>query len=235
MTPLDRFWTGVLDLLRPIITPDWGALVSLIPLGLALLVLGYLVWMGRRWAGVLLAEPGRGRRRSSLKPLVIAHFGVIIVGIVVAALAFVIGSSDPSWDGAQSPFGLKVNIPLLLLGVVLAVGSAGNGARLWERNGADASDASEAPEPDAVDQVNALIRAHPARARRLLMFSCGVLLAALGLIIKPAADATTGIQPVATLPLLLPGLVLVIAAFGSAFASLWSSDPDFDAPAPADN
>ena len=49
MTPLDRLSTGLLDLLRPIITPDWGALVSLIPLGLLLVVLAYVGLMGRRW------------------------------------------------------------------------------------------------------------------------------------------------------------------------------------------
>ncbi len=224
MTPLDRFWTGILDLLRPIITPDWGSLVSLIPLGLLLVVLAYVGLMGRRWVGLLLAEPGRGRRRRSLKPLVTAHVAVMIVGSVVVALAFVVGSGDPAWDGAQSPFGLVVNVPLLILGALLVVGSAGNGARLWERNG------QAAPEDDVVTQAGALIRAHPARARRLALFFGGALIAALGLIIKPAADAATGVQPVATFPILLVGLALAITAVGSAIASAWPSDPDFDAP-----
>jgi plastocyanin len=40
----------LLDVAATFITPDWGALIQLIPVGLALLVLLYLVWTVRRFA-----------------------------------------------------------------------------------------------------------------------------------------------------------------------------------------
>ncbi len=73
-----------------------------------------------------------------------------------------------------------------------------------------------------------MVRRHPRRARRVVIFVAGLMIAATGLILKPPPDPTTGIQPVATVPILLLGLALCIGAAGSAIAALWPSDPDVD-------
>ena len=32
---LERLWTSILELMAQVVTPDWGVLVSLIPVGIA--------------------------------------------------------------------------------------------------------------------------------------------------------------------------------------------------------
>jgi plastocyanin len=51
-------WDSLLEFLNKLVSPDWGALVALIPLGLAVLVVGYLGWVARR---ALTAPPMRTR------------------------------------------------------------------------------------------------------------------------------------------------------------------------------
>jgi plastocyanin len=51
-------WDSLLDFLNKLVSPDWGALVALTPLGLAVLVVGYLGWVARR---ALTAPPTRTR------------------------------------------------------------------------------------------------------------------------------------------------------------------------------
>jgi len=43
-------WNGILELTTKLVTPDWGALVALLPVGLALLVLAFLAWVVIRYA-----------------------------------------------------------------------------------------------------------------------------------------------------------------------------------------
>jgi hypothetical protein len=226
MSPLDSFWNGVLSLLAPVVTPDWGKLVTLIPWLLLLLVLAFLALVARSWVRLLGSEPVRGPRvrRRSLRPMVIGHLAVVVVGAATVLLAFVAGSRDSTWNGATSPMGLLVNLPLLVLGLGVAIGAAGNAARLWERYGRDDI------EPDVVDTVSAAIRRHPDRSRRVVVFVAGVLIAATGLALGTAPGWTGG-DPVnvALVPVLLLGLVLAVGAVGSGIASLWRDDPDFDA------
>jgi hypothetical protein len=227
MSPLDSFWTGVLSVLTPLVTPDWGKLVGVIPLLLLLVVLLFLAMVARAWVRLLGSQPARGPkgRQRSLRPMLLGHLAVIGVGIVTVALAFVAGSGDPSWTGGNSPFGLVVNAPLLILGLALVVGSAGNAARLWERNGRD--DIT----PDALDAASAAIRRHPARAKRIVVFVAGVMIAATGLSLGHAPGYTGGGPlDVAVIPLLILGLVLAVGSVGAAIASLWTQDPDFDPP-----
>lgn len=225
MSPLDSFWNGVLSLLAPIITPDWGKLIVLIPLLLLLLVLAFLGRVVMAWASLYQSQPVRGPkiRHRSVRPLVIAHLAVMAVGVLVVVAAFVVGSNDPAWNGRNSPLGLVVNVPLLILGLIVVVGGGGSGARLWDRFGRDDL------EPDPIDRVMALARRHPGRAKRAVTFALGVLLAALGLGLGTApGGATAQPVPVAVLPLLLLGLALAVGAVGSAIAAVWRSDPDFD-------
>ena len=43
-------WDSILNVVDALTSPDWGALVLLIPLGVLLLVAGYLAWLVRRFA-----------------------------------------------------------------------------------------------------------------------------------------------------------------------------------------
>jgi hypothetical protein len=235
MSPLDSFWNGVLSLLTPLVTPDWGKLIALIPWLLLLLVVGWVLLIGRAWVRLLSSQATRSSRggRQALRPLVVIHVAVIVLGAILVALSFIVGSKDASWTGAQPAFGLLVNVPLLLLGLGLAIASAGNGARLWELGNRD----EEMPEPDS---ISAAMRRNPKRVRRVLVFLAGVVLtaSAIALGTVPGAPAngaaSTDPMPVAVIPLLLLGLVLAVGAVGSAIAALWSHDPDFDAAAPGD-
>ena len=225
MSPLDSFWNGVLFLLAPVITPDWGKLIVLIPLLLLLLVLAFLAWIVSAWVGLYRSQPVRRPKvwHRSVRPLVIAHVATMALGVLVAAAAFVVGSHDPSWNGGNSPLGLVVNLPLLLLGLAIVVGAGGSGARLWDRYGRDDV------EPDVIDRALAVMRRHPGRTRRAVVFAVGVGLAAAGMALgTPPGGRADQSAPTAILPLLLPGLVLAVGAVGSAIAAVWRSDPDFD-------
>ena len=51
-------WDSLLEFLNKLVSPDWGALVGLIPLALAALVVGYLGWVIRRaLSGATHADP----------------------------------------------------------------------------------------------------------------------------------------------------------------------------------
>ena len=51
-------WDSFLEFVNKLVSPDWGALVALIPLAVAVLVVGYLGWIARR---ALTAPPTRTR------------------------------------------------------------------------------------------------------------------------------------------------------------------------------
>ena len=223
MSPIDSIMNAILSFLVPLVTPDWARLVVLIPWLILLLVGLFFALLARAWWRLLKSEPVRGPKRMHRpwRPVIIGHLAVIGLGVLTVILAFVAGSKDPTWDGAQPPVGLLVSFPLLLLGLALAIGAAGNAARIWEHTG-------DETEQDAIDRLGAMVRRHPRRAHRVVIFIAGVMIAATGLILKPPPDPTTGIQPVATVPVLLLGLVLCIGAAGSAIATLWPSDPDVD-------
>jgi len=239
MSPLDSFWTGVLSLLTPLVTPDWGQLVTLIPWLLLLLVLGFLALIARAWVRLLRSQPARGPkvRRRPLRPLVLGHAAVIVTGIVTVILSFAAGART-DWTGATSPAGLFVNVPLLFLGLGIVIGTTGNAARLWERGGRDDI------EPDAIDHITAAVRRHPARARRVVVFFAGVLIAATGLLMGTVpgwahaaaqggwpTDLPPDPLPVAAIPVLLLGLVLAVGAAGTGIAALWRNDRNVaDAP-----
>ena len=227
MSPLDSFWNGVLSLLTPLVTPDWGKLIGLIPWLLLLMVLGFLAMITRSWVRLLASQPVRGPkvRKPDLRPMIVAHISVVIIGVCIAASAFVVGAQAPGWTGATSAFGLVVSVPLLILGLVVAIGAVGNGIRLWDRHG------REDFEPDVIDAALAVVRRHPGRAKRAAAFVVGVLLAAFGLALGTVPGYTGGDPAnVAVMPVLLLGLVLAVGSVGSAIAAIWSHDPDFDGP-----
>jgi plastocyanin len=63
---LEDLWTSLIEFTEAFIVPDWGALIVLIPLGLALLVALYLVWIVFRFATA--GPTRRGRRRLEPVP-----------------------------------------------------------------------------------------------------------------------------------------------------------------------
>jgi plastocyanin len=98
----------ILDLLTPIVTPDWGALISLIPIGLLLLVLAWFALTVRRFA---TAGPAR-RAPARVAPVAPAHIhmpGGSIAPIVLAMGLFLLF------------FGIVVGGLPLIAGVVLLV------------------------------------------------------------------------------------------------------------------
>jgi hypothetical protein len=61
---LERIWTNILQLIAQFVTPDWGSLVLLLPVGIFLLILIVLV---RTFGGLMKAPParrGKGRITS---------------------------------------------------------------------------------------------------------------------------------------------------------------------------
>ncbi|MFZ5853821.1 MAG: cupredoxin domain-containing protein [Chloroflexota bacterium] len=63
---VENAWNAIIDLSSKLVTPDWGALVALIPVGLAALVVVFLAWLAVRYAAAGPAR--RGPRRAPPKP-----------------------------------------------------------------------------------------------------------------------------------------------------------------------
>lgn len=67
---LQQAWTGILDVVARIISPDWGGLVLLIPLAIAPVVLLHLVLSGGAWTLFGLRKPrARVRWEEGARPL----------------------------------------------------------------------------------------------------------------------------------------------------------------------
>ena len=62
---MEELWHSILKLIEPIVIPDWGALIGLLPVFLAALVLLWILWTVRRFA---TAAPTR-RRRARVAPV----------------------------------------------------------------------------------------------------------------------------------------------------------------------
>lgn len=213
MDAINQLWSGVLEFLTPLVTPDWGALVGLLPVFLLLPVVLYLVLVTRAWMRLRAGLPAGMRRNLGAPALVLVHAAGIVLGGVVVALAFATAGSPE--DGT---IGLVVSVPLLLVGLVIAVGTAGSAIVRWE-GGPD-------PDHEGRDPAEAWVARHRRGLSLLLQFIVGAAIAALGLLLLPAADPDTGVQPVASVPLLVIGLLIAIQAAGRAIQGLWGADDD---------
>src|SRR6185295_10675541 len=58
---LERLWTSILELMAQVVTPDWGVLVSLIPVAILIFVVIVLIWLFRRLAKAPPARRGKER------------------------------------------------------------------------------------------------------------------------------------------------------------------------------
>jgi hypothetical protein len=215
MDALNSFWSGVLQLLAPVVTPDWGALVGLLPLLLLVPVALYLVLTVRAWKRLQAAQPASLKRRPNRRAQLVLHAGGVLLGGASVALAFAVAGTPEA-----GTIGVTVSIPLLILGVLIAVGTVGHGIVVWESGTVD-EDTGE------VDPSAAWVAEHRRPISLVLQFVVGVAIAAVGLLLLPPADAT-GVQPVATVPVLVLGLLLAIAAVGRAVAGFWNDDDATD-------
>src|SRR6188508_2451952 len=58
---IEQLWSDLIEFTSQFVIPDWGALISLLPVFLAIPVFGYITWTIYRWA---TAGPTRsGKRR----------------------------------------------------------------------------------------------------------------------------------------------------------------------------
>jgi hypothetical protein len=64
---LGQIWNQILDFLAKVVSPDWGALVNLIPLALAPFVLLFVVGVALAWVAYGVRKP-RARVRYVLGP-----------------------------------------------------------------------------------------------------------------------------------------------------------------------
>jgi plastocyanin len=105
---LEDLWHSIIEFTSKLVVPDWGSLVALIPLGVAALVVVYLVWNGAR----LATAPPTRRGVRPIKPLPPA--GVHVPGGSFAPIFAALGSF-------LLLFGLIAGGPALWLGAIALV------------------------------------------------------------------------------------------------------------------
>ncbi len=213
MDPISQFVEGLLGLLAPIITPDWGELVALIPLMLLAVVALFVVLQLRSWIRYNASLPPRLRPQISRSRWLLVYTTGVVIGALVCIAAFQLGGSPE--DGT---LGLTVNLPLLFAGLLVAIGSVGAGILRWEQDGAR-------DEPE--DATSAWVRAHSRAISISLQFLIGVLITAAALLIPATPDAE-GVTPPAVVPLLVAGLIVAIAAIGRLIVGAFGPESDGD-------
>ena len=57
-----QLWTDLLNFIDQLVSPDWGGLIALLPVGLALLIAGYVAWVMLRFATAAPTRRGPQRR-----------------------------------------------------------------------------------------------------------------------------------------------------------------------------
>ena len=87
-------WNAVIQFSALFITPDWGSLIGLLPLILALVVVLYLAWTARRFG---LAGPAM-RGIGALSPVAPARIHAPVAAVPAAAAA-VTAEHEPVADG----------------------------------------------------------------------------------------------------------------------------------------
>jgi len=105
---LNDLWSRLIAWTGSIVSPDWAALVALIPVLLLLVVVAFLVITAAKWANAGPTRRGQGKR-PPLAPDGTPLRGPSVAPLLVAAGAFVLA------------FGLVAGGPWLLVGVVVTV------------------------------------------------------------------------------------------------------------------
>lgn len=102
---MEQIWNAILELLARFVTPDWGALIALLPIAVAALVVLFIAWLV--WRLMSLGPPRRGKRRQPPRP----PAGVHLPGPSFAPLFGAVGT-------ALLLFGLVFGGLILYLGLV---------------------------------------------------------------------------------------------------------------------
>ena len=105
---LDQIWNAILQFTSQLVIPDWGSLIALLPIGIAVLVAIVIIWLFRR---LRAAPPARrGKQRIEPKPPADVH----MPGPSYAPAFAAVGA-------ALTMLGLVFGGPILILGVVALV------------------------------------------------------------------------------------------------------------------
>src|SRR4029079_12692675 len=105
---LEQIWDGILELTSKLVIPDWGALIALLPIGIAVLVAIILIWVFRR---LRAAPPARrGKQRIAPRP----PDGIHMPGASYAPFFAAVGTF-------LLFLGLVFGGPILILGAVALV------------------------------------------------------------------------------------------------------------------
>ncbi len=127
---LEDLWTSILDLTSKLVIPDWGALIELLPIGLLIVIVVWLILLARRFATA--GPTRRGKRR--ITP--VAPAGIHMPGPSLAPVLAAIGAALLFW-------GLVVGGAALWLGVIALVATllvwGAEGLRDYDRGPSDTS------------------------------------------------------------------------------------------------
>ena len=106
---LDDIWTSILELTSKLVMPDWGGLVALIPIGLLVVVVIWLILLVRRFATA--GPTRRGKRRMT--PVAPAH--IHMPGGSIAPALVALGATVLFWGLVVGGTALWIGIGVLVL------------------------------------------------------------------------------------------------------------------------
>ncbi len=101
---LEQIWTSILDLIAQLVTPDWGKLISLMPVAIIVVVVVVLMWL---FGNLMRAKPPRrGKARAIPKtpagihmpgpsfapPFAAAGLFLILLGLVFGGISLILGA-----------------------------------------------------------------------------------------------------------------------------------------------
>jgi plastocyanin len=146
-------WSSILSFVNQLVSPDWGALVALIPLGVAAFVLLYLGWMVRRALTIpptqtrplpALSAPGHVHQPGpSLAPfLAAAGFACFFLAILFVHVG---PELDPATKQPIADSTAWTIQPLGLVAIAIGVIALLSGLLYWGREASREYDALEAP------------------------------------------------------------------------------------------